>query len=231
LRGRDFVLATDAGEVLGKYGRSMSTSANILSPGASSLVVETRELGKSFGERPVIKGVDLRVPRGVAFGYLGPNGAGKTTLIRTLLGLTKPTAGSVQLLGLPVPERRAEALAHVGAIVEEPLFHGHLTGRENLVIVAAARGHGGARGGGSGCQRGRERADSTDRNGSRRRLTPISTQTGASGVGCEDPAANHRLPTGRVAPTRGKYATGTERAQHRSLSTCDQTATGGRPSN
>ena len=122
------------------YGQCMSTSANIQLPGASSLVVETHGLSKTFGNRPVIKSVDLRVPRGVAFGYLGPNGAGKTTLIRTLLGLTRPTAGSMQLLGLPVPERRTDALARVGAIVEEPLFHGHLTGRENLVIAAAARG-------------------------------------------------------------------------------------------
>jgi ABC-2 type transport system ATP-binding protein len=49
----------------------------------------------------------LRVPRGSAFGYLGPNGAGKTTLIRTLLGLTAASAGTMRLLGLPVPERRA----------------------------------------------------------------------------------------------------------------------------
>ena len=46
----------------------------------------------------------------------------------------------MSLRGLPVPERRAEALSRVGAIVEEPRFHGHLTGRENLGIVAAARG-------------------------------------------------------------------------------------------
>src|SRR5205807_10611321 len=77
---------------------------------------------------------------GSAFGYLGPNGAGKTTLIRMLLGLTSATTGSMKLLGLPVPEKRTEALARVGAIVEEPRFHGHLTGRENLRIVAAARG-------------------------------------------------------------------------------------------
>src|SRR5260370_18964979 len=57
-----------------------------------------------------------------------------------LLGLTPATAGWMSLLGLPGPERRAEALARVGAIVEEPRFHGHLTGRENLRIVAAARG-------------------------------------------------------------------------------------------
>src|SRR3954452_2619117 len=103
-------------------------------------VVETDDLTKQFGERTVVSGVELRVPRGVAFGYLGPNGAGKTTLIRMLLGLTPSTSGEMRLLGLPVPARRAEALARVGAIVEEPRFHGHLNGIENLAIVAAARG-------------------------------------------------------------------------------------------
>ena len=103
-------------------------------------VVETNGLTKRFGQRTVVKGVDLRVPRGVAFGYLGPNGAGKTTLIRMLLGLTGTNGGTMSLRGLPVPQRRAEALSKVGAIVEEPRFHGHLNGRENLKIVAAARG-------------------------------------------------------------------------------------------
>jgi ABC-2 type transport system ATP-binding protein len=86
-----------------------------------------------------VDGVDLHIPRGVAFGYLGPNGAGKTTLIRMLLGLTPATAGTMRILGRDVPSDRAEALARVGAIVEEPHFHGYLTGRENLAIVAAAR--------------------------------------------------------------------------------------------
>ena len=103
-------------------------------------IVETEALTKRFGERVAVDGVDLRIPRGSAFGYLGPNGAGKTTLIRMLLGLTSATSGSMRLLGRPVPEQRAEALARVGAIVEEPRFHPFLTGRENLEIVAAARG-------------------------------------------------------------------------------------------
>src|SRR6266540_480095 len=103
-------------------------------------VVETHGLTKRFGDRTVVRGVELQVPRGVAFGYLGPNGAGKTTLIRMLLGLTKANAGTMSLRGLSVPERRAEALSRVGAIVDEPRFHGHLTGRENLAVVAAARG-------------------------------------------------------------------------------------------
>jgi ABC-2 type transport system ATP-binding protein len=102
-------------------------------------VIETRELTKKFGDRAAVDRVDLVVPAGVAFGFLGPNGAGKTTMIRTLLGLTRASSGEVSLLGLPQPARRREALARVGAIVEEPRFHPHLTGRENLQIVAAAR--------------------------------------------------------------------------------------------
>jgi ABC-2 type transport system ATP-binding protein len=102
-------------------------------------VVETSGLTKSFGSRLAVDRVDLRIPRASAFGYLGPNGAGKTTLIRMLLGLTKPSAGTIRLLGRPIPDERADALARIGAIVEEPKFHPFLTGRENLHIVAAAR--------------------------------------------------------------------------------------------
>jgi ABC-2 type transport system ATP-binding protein len=108
-------------------------------PMRTRYVVETSGLTKRFGERIAVDNVDLRVPRGSAFGYLGPNGAGKTTLIRMLLGLTGATAGTMRLLGRPVPAERAAALAGVGAIVEEPRFHRYLTGRENLAVVAAAR--------------------------------------------------------------------------------------------
>jgi ABC-2 type transport system ATP-binding protein len=102
-------------------------------------VIETEGLSKRFGEQVAVDRVDLRVPRGSAFGYLGPNGAGKTTLIRILLGLTQPTAGKIRVLGRPMPQERSQALARVGAIVEEPGFHKHLTGRENLWVAAAAR--------------------------------------------------------------------------------------------
>src|SRR5207237_1372580 len=98
---------------------------------AMDSVIETKGLSKKFGDRAAVDGVDLLVKPGVAFGFLGPNGAGKTTLIRTLVGLTRPSAGEISLLGLPQPSKRREALARVGAIVEEPRFHGHLTGREN----------------------------------------------------------------------------------------------------
>jgi ABC-2 type transport system ATP-binding protein len=102
-------------------------------------VIETHRLTKRFGDRVAVNGVDLSVPRASAFGFVGPNGAGKTTLIRTLLGLTRRTSGTVRLLGYTMPEQHSLALARVGAIVEEPLFHLHLTGRENLQVVAAAR--------------------------------------------------------------------------------------------
>jgi ABC-2 type transport system ATP-binding protein len=107
--------------------------------------VEVHGLTKRFGTRAAVDNVDLLVPRGSAFGYLGPNGAGKTTLIRMLLGLTRADSGTMSLLGIPVPAQRRHALARVGAIVDEPRFHGHLTGRENLKILATARGGGAGR--------------------------------------------------------------------------------------
>src|ERR1700693_1537549 len=105
----------------------------------SQWAVETHGLTKRFGENVAVNGVELLVPRGSAFGYLGPNGAGKTTLIRVLLGLTRADAGTMSLLGYPVPHQRAAALARAGPIADEPRFHGHLTGRQNLQVLAAAR--------------------------------------------------------------------------------------------
>ena len=106
----------------------------------AGLAVKTTGLTKEFGERRALDGVDLEVPRGVAFGFLGPNGAGKTTIIRLLLGLAWSTSGSMSVLGHAVPSDRGAALARVGAIVEEPRFYPFLTGRENLQVNAAARG-------------------------------------------------------------------------------------------
>jgi ABC-2 type transport system ATP-binding protein len=100
------------------------------------LAIETHGLGKRFGARAALDSIDLEVPAGCAFGFLGRNGAGKTTLVRLLLGLAKPTSGTYRLLGQEDPRH---ALARIGAIVEEPRFHPHLTGRENLHVHAAAR--------------------------------------------------------------------------------------------
>ena len=84
--------------------------------------LETWGLTKRFGDRTAVDDVSLLVPRGAAYGFLGHNGAGKTTLIRMLLGLTRASAGSATVLGLPVPERagdgaRARRRDRRGAVV------------------------------------------------------------------------------------------------------------------
>ena len=96
-----------------------------------------RGLRKTFGATVAVDGIDLDVPAGAVVGMLGPNGSGKTTLIRMLLGLTRPTAGTVELLGRPGDDLAA-ALPDVGALVEGPGFHPFLSGRDNLLRVAAA---------------------------------------------------------------------------------------------
>jgi ABC-2 type transport system ATP-binding protein len=104
------------------------------------LHIETAGLSKRFGQRSAVEDVDLAVPRGCAFGLLGHNGAGKTTLIRLLVGLMEADAGRIRIGGRRLEGDRLAVLGRVGAIVEEPRFHGHLTGRENLGVVAAVRG-------------------------------------------------------------------------------------------
>ncbi len=107
-------------------------------PGAPAAVA-TRGLTKRFATGQVaVDGLDLHVPRGAVFGFLGPNGSGKTTTIRMLLGLVRPTAGTVHLLGEPMPDAAARVLPRVGALVEGPAFHPYLSGRANLGRVDAA---------------------------------------------------------------------------------------------
>ncbi|SDD00938.1 ABC transporter ATP-binding protein [Actinokineospora iranica] len=98
----------------------------------------TRGLRKVYRGTVAVDSVDLEVPTGAVLGMLGPNGSGKTTTIRMLLGLVTPTAGEVELLGQKMPDGAALALPEVGALVEGPGFHPFLSGRENLMRVAAA---------------------------------------------------------------------------------------------
>jgi ABC-type multidrug transport system ATPase subunit len=103
------------------------------------LAVATTGLTKRFRSGQLaVNEIDLAVPAGSVYGFLGPNGSGKTTTIRMLLGLIRPTAGSHQVLGLPMPQRQAEALPLVGSLVEGPAFYPHLSGRANLARLDAA---------------------------------------------------------------------------------------------
>ncbi|HEY5548387.1 MAG TPA: ABC transporter ATP-binding protein [Coriobacteriia bacterium] len=102
----------------------------------NDLVVETNGLTKRYGKRAVVDRLDLRVERGQIYGFLGLNGAGKTTTIRMLMGLIHPSAGSAQLFGRSVPAERMQVMRRVGALVESPSYYAHLSGRDNLKIVA-----------------------------------------------------------------------------------------------
>jgi ABC-2 type transport system ATP-binding protein len=106
---------------------------------AADFVVETRDLGKRYGETVVaVDRLRLRVRRGEVYGFLGPNGAGKTTTLRMLLGLVRPSSGSALVLG--AAPGSPEALAGIGALVETPAFYPFLSGRDNLRVLAQHAG-------------------------------------------------------------------------------------------
>ena len=100
-------------------------------------VLKTVDLGKRFGQRWAVKGIDLEVHRGDIFCFLGPNGAGKSTTIRMILTLLKPTAGTVQLFGKDPHKNRVAALARVCGIVEKPDFYLYLTAYKNLELLGS----------------------------------------------------------------------------------------------
>ena len=98
--------------------------------------VVARGLAKRYGDIVAVDHVDLAVEPGDVFGYLGPNGAGKTTSLRMMLGLIRPTAGTVELFGHDPLAIGARALDGVGGFVEGPRFYGYLSGRKNLELLA-----------------------------------------------------------------------------------------------
>jgi ABC-2 type transport system ATP-binding protein len=98
--------------------------------------VVARDLVKSYGRLMAVDHVDLTVRSGDVFGYLGPNGAGKTTSLRMLLGLIRPTSGSIELFGRDPLRDGALALDGVAGFVEAPRFYPYLSGRRNLRLLA-----------------------------------------------------------------------------------------------
>jgi ABC-2 type transport system ATP-binding protein len=129
-----------------------------------SSVIVTRGLVKRFGRVRAVDGIDLDVRAGDVYGFLGANGSGKTTTVRMLLGLVLPTRGEVELLGGRMPRAGRRVLPRVGALIEGPAHHGHLSGAANLALLDAA-GPGGRR---------RDR---------KRRIADVLDQVGLGGVG------------------------------------------------
>lgn len=99
-------------------------------------------LRKSYGKTEALRGLDFEMATGRITGFLGPNGAGKTTTFRSLLGLTRPNEGDIEILGRSVPGQLREVTKKVGAIIEEPgLIKAH-SGMVNLLIAADTLGFG-----------------------------------------------------------------------------------------
>jgi ABC-2 type transport system ATP-binding protein len=103
--------------------------------------LEVRGLIKRYGELTAVAGVDITVNSGDVYGYLGPNGAGKTTSLRMMLGLIRPTEGTVRVFGRD-PLDTVQALEGVAGFVEAPTFYPYLNARRNLEMLAAYDGHG-----------------------------------------------------------------------------------------
>jgi len=97
--------------------------------------VEFLRITKKFGDTTALYDLSFEIPAGSIFGFLGANGAGKTTAMRTLLGISEPTSGSVRVFGHDVVKSRMNAAQEIGAVVDPPGLYQRLTGRENLEIT------------------------------------------------------------------------------------------------
>jgi ABC-2 type transport system ATP-binding protein len=103
-------------------------------------LVEARGLGHAFGERVVLRGVELRVEPGTSLALFGPNGAGKSTLLRALAGLVRPLKGEALLDGTNASDAPPALRRRVGYVGHRPLVWGGLTARENLLLYARLYG-------------------------------------------------------------------------------------------
>jgi ABC-2 type transport system ATP-binding protein len=107
-------------------------------------VIRLTALTKRYGKFTAVDGIDLEVPRGELFGLLGPNGAGKTTSLRMIVGILRPTSGTVTIGGIDIQARPLEAKAQLGYIPDRPFVYDKLTGGEFLRFCAALYGLQGA---------------------------------------------------------------------------------------
>jgi len=103
-------------------------------------MIEVRQLVKTFGLKPVLRGVDFRAAPGEFVALLGPNGAGKTTMLRILASLSRPTLGEVRIAGYALPGQAAEVRRMLGVVSHQPLLYGDLTAEENLRFYARMYG-------------------------------------------------------------------------------------------
>jgi ABC-2 type transport system ATP-binding protein len=106
----------------------------------TDITLQTEELTKRFGARTAVDRLSMRVERGDIYGFLGPNGAGKSTTLRMLLGLVRPTSGTIKFQARESGWDYIRARSRIGAIVETPAFYENFSGRRNLQLLASLSG-------------------------------------------------------------------------------------------
>src|ERR1051325_7379359 len=117
--------------------RGRLSSDNVPAMSAPS-VIRLDGVRKAYGSIEALRGVSLTVAQGEIFGLLGPNGAGKSTLIKTLVGFTRPNAGSVEVLGLHPIARAAELRRKIGYMPQAPVLYEDLSARDNVRFFGQA---------------------------------------------------------------------------------------------
>ena len=100
------------------------------------MIIATENLSKEYDGVYRVQDLDIRVKEGDIYGFLGPNGAGKSTSMKMLVGLVKPTSGTIEIMGKLFNEKnRKGILQSVGSLIEAPSYYGHLTGHENMELI------------------------------------------------------------------------------------------------
>ena len=103
-------------------------------------MIELSSVVRTYGDKVAVAGLDLVVPRGELFAFLGPNGAGKTTTIKMIVGLLKPTSGTIRVCNYDVVQQPRLASHVMSYVPDEPYLYEKLTGREFLEFIAEMYG-------------------------------------------------------------------------------------------
>ena len=106
----------------------------------AEIILRTKDLTKKYHNKAVVDSLNLEIRRGEIFGLLGPNGAGKSTTMNMVCSITRPTAGSIELLGKDPWKQKREVIHRIGYIPQELAIHGNLKAWENVELFTSLYG-------------------------------------------------------------------------------------------